>query len=179
MKSKYTIINGELYHYGVPGMKWGERKTIAPTGERRIPKYGSTGGLYNKFETPQYAKTGPHDKSSKRRERLKEMETYRDKIREKNMEKYDVVSAFASKSKDAYAKQAQANAATELEMRKKFGDDYDMLNRRDTAKAVGLATGIVAIGGALTALASFAMDKITSSSSTSVGRSTVSSIFRR
>ena len=26
MDTKYTIINGELYHYGVPGMKWGVRK---------------------------------------------------------------------------------------------------------------------------------------------------------
>lgn len=24
--SNYTIINGELYHYGVPGMKWGKKK---------------------------------------------------------------------------------------------------------------------------------------------------------
>ena len=26
MKDDYTIVNGELYHYGVPGMKWGHKR---------------------------------------------------------------------------------------------------------------------------------------------------------
>lgn len=26
MSQNYTIVNGELYHYGVKGMKWGQRR---------------------------------------------------------------------------------------------------------------------------------------------------------
>lgn len=26
MNNNYTIVNGELYHYGVPGMRWGHKR---------------------------------------------------------------------------------------------------------------------------------------------------------
>lgn len=40
----YTIYNGELYHYGVPGMKWGHRKltredgSLTGAGKRQLKK---------------------------------------------------------------------------------------------------------------------------------------------
>ena len=38
MNENYTIINGELYHYGVPGMRWRHRKAgFAPTQKPRRP----------------------------------------------------------------------------------------------------------------------------------------------
>lgn len=53
METRYTIINGELYHYGVPGMKWGIRRyrnldgTLTPAGKRRDDRLS--------FKTNQYA----------------------------------------------------------------------------------------------------------------------------
>ena len=33
MNKNYTIIHGELYHYGVPGMRWGHRKKRVPSSD--------------------------------------------------------------------------------------------------------------------------------------------------
>lgn len=45
--SDYSIINGELYHHGVKGMKWGVRK-----------KYRNTDGSLNSNGIEKYAKKG-------------------------------------------------------------------------------------------------------------------------
>ena len=176
MKRKYTIINGELYHYGVPGMKWGvvkdEQPRIVSTRDKKIPTL-SSGGIRQKTHIPTVAKGEPHTDSVKRKQRIKEMEAYRDEVYQKNLDKYDVASAFASGSKDAYAKAYEAGEATSEAMREKFGKDYDMLIRRDTNREIAKTVGVAAIGVALTALASFAVSKISGSSSARVGRDRV------
>lgn len=52
--SDYTIINGELYHYGVPGMKWGVRRyqnpdgSLTAEGQKRFAKgYGKNSAKVN------------------------------------------------------------------------------------------------------------------------------------
>lgn len=40
MEKDYTIVNGELYHYGVPGMKWGRKRgasIVSTQKPKRIP----------------------------------------------------------------------------------------------------------------------------------------------
>ena len=37
-KENYTIVNGELYHYGVPGMRWGHRKRVPSADSSEVKK---------------------------------------------------------------------------------------------------------------------------------------------
>lgn len=101
MDKKYVIINGELYHWGIKGMKWGRRRyqnadgSLTPAGKK---KYG-------------------HDDYQKAhsKKRVKDMsdKELRDRINRVRMEKeYRDLTSKTSKGKNAANKAIKTFIAT-------------------------------------------------------------------
>ena len=69
MKKEYTIINGELYHYGVPGMKWGHHKKQLPAVKKPDPNKTEDGAdiMPEGWKPGDSSKTSSSTSSSKTR----------------------------------------------------------------------------------------------------------------
>lgn len=111
--SNYTIHNGELYHHGVKGQKWGRRRyqnkdgSLTPAGIKRYAKksyakssYESntslSGKLYDKY-------TGAH--------KIIANEKYKQSSAKKNQEAAEQYLAEKQAKKDVAAKQRVRSAA--------------------------------------------------------------------
>ena len=55
--SDYILCNGELYHHGVKGMKWGVRKKTYDTAVEKRKAYQQANKEYNKAFNKAYRKT--------------------------------------------------------------------------------------------------------------------------
>lgn len=72
MENNYTIVNGELYHWGKKGMKWGVRRyqnkdgTLTEAGKRRYARDAKEQGYKQQDEAGTYYKTGGKKGGGKR-----------------------------------------------------------------------------------------------------------------
>lgn len=63
MSKDYVIVNGELYHYGVPGMKWGQRKSTSGSENKVSQKIAKRAKAYEE-ESLKYASKTYFEKPS-------------------------------------------------------------------------------------------------------------------
>ena len=65
MTNAYVIHNGELYHYGVKGMKWGHRKAIKLQGKARTARESAKEWKeIGEHKVAKYMKKGKTDKAN-------------------------------------------------------------------------------------------------------------------
>lgn len=159
--------DGELYHYGIKGQKWGVRRyqnkdgSLTAAGKRRIKADGTF-------------------KSNK--EYRKEISDERNALRKKYNSKYGVVEAYDKADEAIYARakklgydpadtdpeeaariyekadalSQKSTKAVDAEMRSKYGKDYDnFLNREQNIGAATIVGGLAVSG-----LAMYGMYKI-------------------
>jgi hypothetical protein len=161
MNQNYIIINGELYHHGIKGMKWGVRRyqnkdgSLTALGKRRAKPDGT-------FKTD--------------REMREEIKNERFKLREEYRTQYGVKKAYEdadayyykndmdSKTEALYEKadilSSKADKAVDKMLKTKYGSDYDKFVSRETTQngmilagtligSIGVTAGVIGGGQAL------------------------------
>ena len=112
------MVQNELTHYGVMGMKWGVRKDrgFVSTQKRRNPIGTMDGdGLTTKHKPPKYAKYAKVDPSKDRKQSIKDMSDteLRQKLNRLQMEKqYDQLTKEEVNKGKKYLDKAIKTAAT-------------------------------------------------------------------
>lgn len=119
----YVIVDGELYHYGIPGMKWGVRRYQNKDGSL------TTAGKYRRREVRGHAGPGIHISKKKRLAGAKSDLEYLDKgghlsvgLTKKRQEKYDARDRAALEKKIAKLEKRDwsedARTASEIKSKK-------------------------------------------------------------
>lgn len=177
--SEYVIINGELYHYGVKGMKWGKRKTekwakakhqpssfkssylaglYASTGSQRVRKaleksneQDAKNWTRAKEDYKRYKKA-----ESEKKELKEDVKEYR-KLRDDFGKSLNKSISRKSTNRDAVSNMNKLSKVTEF-VNSKYesrGRDYtakmlDMVDKKDAARARATIAGVIGASAAAT-----------------------------
>ena len=131
--SNYILAsNGELYHYGVKGMKWGQRKKQIRQDE--IETGSALKKKYKLFEAQDKAELA--------------------------YQKYGMTDRVQKLSDHADSIESKVYSELKTEMKKKYGKDYDRYKRGESVANTLLVGGVLtgAVGG--TVLAGVALGKL-------------------
>lgn len=141
--SDYIFVGGELYHYGVPGMRWGHRKARPMSAERSRYKsakenYKTANKAYKKSynDARNYSKTHPSLKGSRGHKRAEADRRWDD---------------TKSKANAAY------EAKTQYKQAKK---EYKQTDEYKAKRAKAVKAGAVVAGTALAAYGAYKLSKV-------------------
>ena len=141
--SDYIFVGDELYHYGVPGMRWGHRKARPVSTERARMRsaraaYKKSNREFNKAreKAVSYSRTHPSFQNSKGHKRAEANRRWDDA---------DKKAQQANKDKAAY-KQAKK--------------EYKQTDEYKAKRAKAVKAGAVVAGTALAAYGAYKLDKV-------------------
>ena len=114
MSNEYIIIGGELYHYGIPGMKWGERKAYKYANKAKVSRESAK-------EWEQMAK------DAERKGNIKKASKYRQYAKDdlRDADSYDRDASREAKSKAKIARES----AKEWEEMAKYAEERGKTKR--------------------------------------------------
>ena len=177
--NEYVIINGELYHYGVKGMKWGVRKTRKWATAKHQPssvKSSYLAGLYaatgNKKVGKALEKSNDRDAANwerakadykrykkaeaEKKELNADVKEYR-KLRDDFGKSVNKSISRKSVNRDAVSNMNKLSKVTDFVNSKyeKKGKDYtakmlDMVDKKDSNRAKATVAGVIGVSAAAT-----------------------------
>lgn len=153
---EYCIVNGELYHHGIQGQKWGRRRyqnpdgTLTPAGRKR---YGTPDGAKNGSDRSNAkdvlnSTKKVADESAKATNKLKEINAREMRKQSTNKDRMDL-----SDMTDQEMREQINRAMLERQYNDMFGPHYVSRGRERVDRFLEVAGDVITVTGSAVAIA--------------------------